>query len=207
MSGEVLPFSQSCENNKAFIVQHLLTLFAGRNQVLEIASGTGQHIETFARACPQLHWTPSDPDPRQRASIKARIRASKLENVEDPMDLDVTGVWPTLTVDSLIVANMLHISAQDTLPALCHGAADVIRPEGILHIYGPFKQSGKHTSESNAEFDRSLKARDAEWGIRELELVVDEACAQGFTLKEVIDMPANNFSIVFCRATAACQSQ
>ena len=202
-----LPYSAPADRNRVPILQVLQRWLPESGSVLEIASGTGQHIEYFARACPQLHWYPSDPDPRQRASIEARIRESKLENVEDPMDLDVTGVWPTLTVDSLIVANMLHISAHATLPALCHGAADVIRPEGILHIYGPFKQSGEHTSESNAEFDRSLQARDAEWGIRELELVVDEACAHGFTLKEVIDMPANNFSIVFCRASAACQSQ
>jgi cyclopropane fatty-acyl-phospholipid synthase-like methyltransferase len=197
-----LLFSAPADRNRAPILQVLKRWLPDSGSVLEVASGTGQHVEYFARACPGLRWYPSDPDAQQRASIDARISASGLDNIEDAIDLDVRRTWPTLTVDSLIVANMLHISTQDTLPALCRGAATAIRPGGILHIYGPFKlakQGGQHTSVSNSDFDRSLRDRNPEWGIRELEKVIEEAAEWGFTLRQVVDMPANNFSIVFDR--------
>jgi len=190
-------YSAPADRNREPILQVLQRWLPKNGTVLEIASGTGQHIEHFARALPDLRWQPSDPDPRQRASIGARINDSELDNVADPIDLDVLADWPDINVDAVIVANMLHISVPATLPAFFRGTAEVIEPGGILHIYGPFKRSGAHTTESNAEFDRSLRERNPVWGIRDLERVVEEATASDLTLREIVDMPANNFSLIF----------
>ena len=165
-------------------------------RVLEIASGTGQHVVHFARALPGLTWQPSDPDPRQRASIVARVAQAGLGNVEPPLDLDVRTVWKVHEVDAVIVANLLHISEPDTLSGLCEGAAGALCAGGLLHIYGPFRRGGGHTSPGNRAFDASLRAQSPSWGIRDLESVLAAAVAEGFVVRRIIDMPANNLSLV-----------
>ena len=185
------------ERNRVPILEVLRRVLPARGSVLEIASGTGQHIEYFAQSLPGLYWIPSDPDPTHRASISARISAAALENVDEPLDLDVLADWPRLFVDAVIVANLLHISPPETLSALCEGAARMMPPGGVLHIYGPFKRHGAHTSEGNTAFDRSPRERNPAWGIRDLERVIAVAAASGFVNREIIDMPANNFSVVF----------
>lgn len=179
----------------AVLRQHL----PRRGKVLELASGTGQHVVHFAAALPRLTWLPSDPDPGQRASIVARIAAARLDNVKPPLDLDVCGRWPLLEVDAVITANLLHVSPPDTLPALCAGAAGVLVPGGILQVYGPFNRDGVYTSEGNARFDVALRAENPAWGIRDLEALTAAAAERGLSLREVVDMPANNLSVVFHR--------
>lgn len=185
------------ERNRVPILDVLRRVLPARGRVLEIASGTGQHVAYFAKELPDLHWLPSDPDPAQRASISARIGAAGLANVDEPLDVDVLAEWPRLFVDAVIVANLLHVSPPETLAALCEGAAMVLPPGGVLHIYGPFKRHGAHTSTGNTEFDRSLRERNPAWGIRDLERVVEVAAANQLIRQEVVAMPANNFSLVF----------
>ncbi len=130
------------------------------------------------------------------ASAEVAGDQAALTNVAEPIFLDVLDEWPSDPVDAVITANLLHISLPEVLPALCQGAANVLRPGGWLFIYGPFKRHGAHTSESNRRFDASLKEQQPAWGIRDLEKVIDVATANGFQLHEVVAMPANNFSIV-----------
>lgn len=168
--------------------------------VLEIASGTGQHVAFFAASLPHLFWQPSDPDADARASINARIQADGLGNVAAPLRLDLLEDWPPLQVDAIITANLLHISEPAVLPALMGKAGELLAAGELLHIYGPFKVDGEFTSDSNAAFDASLRARNPRWGIRDLETVTGEAQANGFSAPEVRDMPANNFSLLFRRS-------
>ena len=194
-------YSAPAERNRQFILDVLAPALPDQGSVLEIASGTGQHVTFFAAALPQLNWLPSDPDPDARASISARVQAEGLTNVAVPLDLDLLESWPAMEVDAIITANLLHISAPEVLPALMQMASELLRASGLLHIYGPFKVGGSFTSPSNADFDASLRARNPAWGIRDLETVIDSAAAVGFAGPAVRDMPANNLSVSF-RLTA-----
>lgn len=196
-----LLISPPAERNKEPILEVLKRVLPPTGTVLEVASGTGQHIVHFAAALPDLQWIPSDPDPVHRESIAAHTVEAGLDNVAAPLDLDVLDDWGIEAVDAVIVANLLHIAPREVLPALCRGAAAVLVPGGILHVYGPFKRGGRHTSEGNARFDASLRAQDPRWGLWDLEDVLDAAARCGFEVEEVVEMPANNLSLVL-RKTA-----
>ncbi len=192
-----LAFSSAAERNSAPILEVLKNELPSVGRVLEIASGTGQHVAFFAGELPSLQWLPSEPNGDMHAAIVSRTAA--LANVAAPIHLDVMQDWPDIEVDAVIVANLLHISPAATLQALCAGAGRVCTTTGALHIYGPFKQHGEHTASSNAAFDFSLRARNPLWGIRELEGVIDTAARNGFVLHRQQAMPANNFSLLFRR--------
>lgn len=191
----------AADRNRAPILAVLQRVLPQSGLVLEIASGTGQHVAHFAAALPHLQWQPSDPDPAQRASIRARLAGSGLDNVAEPIELDVLGSWPALTADAIIVANLLHVSAPDALPALCAGAGRVLSGGGLLHVYGPFRRNGAHTSTGNARFDRALRLQNPAWGIRNVEDLLGHAAEHGLGDTEVIAMPANNLSVI-CRRSS-----
>ena len=192
-------FSAPAERNRQFILDVIGPELPDHGTVLEIASGTGQHVMFFAAALPRLLWQPSDPDPDSRASIAARIEAAGLDNVSEPLDLDLLEHWPALNASAILTANLLHISEPEALPALMKKAGEILSSGGLLHIYGPFKREWAFTSASNADFDASLRSRNPRWGIRDLEAVTADAVAHGFNEPVVRDMPANNFSLVFRR--------
>ena len=192
-------YSAPAERNRQFILDVLVPALPASGRVLEIASGTGQHVTYFAAALPHLQWQPSDPDTAARTSIAARTQAEGLGNVAEPLDLDLLATWPPLEVDAIITANLLHISAPEVLPALMQKAGALLPAGGLLHVYGPFKVDGAFTSESNATFDASLRARDPSWGIRDLAAVTAAAEEAGLQSTDVRDMPANNLSLCFRR--------
>ena len=165
--------------------------------VVEIASGTGQHVAHFAAALPDLVWQPSDADLRVHESIRAWIETEELTNVRAPIALDVRQPWPLARADAVLCINMIHISPWEATLALIEGAGRVLPPGGVLFLYGPYRRFGRHTAASNAAFDASLRASDPEWGVRDLEAVEERAEAAGFRLKEIVEMPANNLSVVF----------
>lgn len=194
-----LPFSPAADRNKEPILSCLRELLPEAARVLEVASGTGQHVVHFAAALPATRWQPSDPESEARRAITARLESLSLTNVSAPIELDVTGAWPVLSADALYTANMLHISEPETVAGLMQGAASVLGHDGRLLIYGPFKRGGVQVSPSNEAFDQSLRARNPRWGIRDLEEVASVAEQAGFELSKVIDMPANNFLLSFER--------
>lgn len=168
--------------------------------VLELASGTGQHAVFFAAALPHLRWQPSDPDPHCLASIEAWRAEARLANVLPPIRIDVRDAdWGVAAVDVIFNANLIHIAPWSVAEALFRGAGRVLRPEGLLFLYGPFRIGGRHTAPSNAAFDADLRRRNPEWGVRDLERVVELAREAGLRLLETNDMPANNLLIVFRR--------
>ena len=166
--------------------------------VLEVASGTGQHAVHFAQALPHLHWQPTDLDPAALASIAAWVQEAGLSNLRAPQPLDVRGAWPVDRADALFCANMVHISPWACTLGLLEGAARLLDVGAPLVLYGPYRRGGAHTAPSNAAFDESLRARDPAWGVRDLEAVVDHA--RGFALEEVVQMPANNLTVVLRRS-------
>ena len=190
----------TAERNKAPILDVLARVLPRRGLVLEIASGTGQHVLHFAKALSGLTWQPSDPDAELRESIALRVREEQRANVNSPIDLDVTKLpWPLQTADAVLAINLIHVAPWSATLALFKGAKALLSTEHVLFLYGPYRRFGHHTSESNAQFDLDLRAHNPEWGLRDLEAVSEVAFARGFVLSEVVEMPANNFSLVFKR--------
>lgn len=197
MSPDLL-HSPATDRNKQPILDVLRDILPPEGRVLEIASGTGQHVMYFADALPNLVWQPTDPDEPSRATIQARVRAAGLTNVHDPVDLDVRDApWPVKLSNAVLCINMIHISPWTATEALFSNARSILSSAGILYLYGPYSQSGRDITASNKAFDASLRSRNPEWGIRSLEQVVHFAETQGFVLEKTKDMPANNLSVVF----------
>ena len=203
---EPIPQSAAAERNKGPILEVLRGVLPPRGVVLEVASGTGQHVVHFAAALPALIWQPSDPNPERRATIAARLAAARLGNVRAPLALDVHAEsWPLGgVVDAVVCINMIHIAPATAITALLAGAGRSLQPGGgVLVLYGPFKQYGRHSAPSNAAFDATLRAENSDWGVRELEAVTDAAAVAGFARSAVVAMPANNLCVVFTRAIRA----
>jgi len=168
--------------------------------VLEVASGSGEHIVHFAEALPDLEFQPSDPDAEARASIDDWVQTQGLGNVRTAMALDAAREsWPIEHADAVLCCNMIHIAPWEAAVGLITGAAGVLAGGGTLYLYGPYRREGRHTAPSNEAFDRDLRQRNPAWGVRDLEAVATLAVARGFGPPEIIDMPANNLSLVFKR--------
>jgi len=176
-------------------------LAAKTGSVLEIGSGTGQHIVTYAARCPHLTFWPSDIMESHRASIEAYRRAVALANIRPPRSIDLT--QPDWAWDGILAAilciNVIHIAPWAVAQNLMRGAGRHLEPGGLLLMYGPYKRGGAHTAPSNEAFDASLRGRNPAWGIRELEAVADLAAANGLTMVKTVDMPANNLALAFER--------
>jgi hypothetical protein len=201
--------SAPADRNKQAILEVLLTVLPARGVALEIASGTGQHVAWFAAAMPNWTWQPTDFDEGpfgSFASIEAHVAQAGLTNVRAPVRLDVTAPqWSVgeRSFDAIYCANMLHIAPWAACSGLMAGAARHLAPNGVLVTYGPYLEDDVPTAPSNLQFDESLRARDAAWGIRRLEDVEQEAERAGLALRERHAMPANNLLLVFGRAGAA----
>ena len=188
------------ERNRDPILEVLRRVLPPTGLVLEIASGTGQHVAYFARALPALKWQPSDPSEPHRDSVRAWTSAATVENVADPVALDVESwPWPVTRADAILNINLIHIAPWSAAVALFQGAARVLPAGGVLFMYGPFKRGGVHTAESNQRFDQRLRGEDPRWGVRDLEAVQAVAAEAGFEPPEIVAMPANNLSLVFRR--------
>lgn len=168
--------------------------------VLEIASGTGEHAVFFAENLTGCDWQPSDAEPAALASIAAWRAQAGLVNLRPPLRLDVCDdLWPVERADAMVCANMIHIAPWDCALGLMAGAGRVLGTGGVLVLYGPFKQGGRHTALSNQAFDADLKARNPHWGVRDLEAVDVAAQAAGLGHMETVAMPANNLCVVWRR--------
>jgi SAM-dependent methyltransferase len=169
--------------------------------ILEVASGTGEHVVHFAAHLPGLVFQPSDPDPSARASIDDWVHTSGLVNIRPAAALDAeASAWPVERADAVLCSNMIHIAPWPAAVGLIAGAARALPTDGLLFLYGPFRHSGRHTAPSNEAFDRSLRRQNPEWGVRDLEAVSTLAADHGFDPPDVIDMPANNLSLLFRRS-------
>ena len=182
---------------RAVLQPHLPT----RGLVLEIASGSGEHVVHIAAASsPDLVFQPTDPSPAAIASIDAWTAAHGLANVRPALALDASSPqWPVAHADAVLCINMIHIAPWSAAEGLMRGAARVLPDNGLLYVYGPYRRDGRHTSPSNERFDEELREQNEAWGVRDLEAVVALATRNGFTHPIIEQMPANNLSLIFRR--------
>jgi SAM-dependent methyltransferase len=193
-------FAPAIERNRQPILDVLSRVLPDSGRVLEVASGSGEHALWFAQHLYPLIWQPSDPDPACRRSIAAHAAGAGLANLEASLELDAArSDWPIETADAVVCINMIHIAPWAAAEGLVAGAARILPPGGVLYLYGAYMRGGRHTAPSNAAFDAALRAGNPDWGLRDIEAVAEAAGAQGLVLSEVVEMPANNLSLVFTR--------
>lgn len=186
--------------NAVPILEVLRDVLPAEGLVLEIASGSGEHVLAFACGFPNLTWQPSDPDPVALASIAAWRAAEGVPNLLAPLRLDASAPdWPLERAGAILCINMVHISPWSATLGLLDGAARLLAPGAPLYLYGAYRRDGVPTAPSNEAFDRSLRERNPDWGVRRLEDVTAEAERRSLALDRVVEMPANNLSVIFRR--------
>jgi SAM-dependent methyltransferase len=174
--------------------------------VLEVGSGTGEHVVAYAAQSPTITWWPSDIHPRHLASIAAWHAHAGPANLQAPLRIDLLAAdWDAALpmrdrLAAIVCINVLHISPWRVTENLLAGAGRRLRPDGRLFVYGPFRRSGAHTAPSNAAFDASLRAQDPEWGVRDTGDIAAVADRCGLGIAEMAPMPANNFTLVIGRS-------
>ena len=186
-------------------IGNVLSKLVPRNGlILEIASGSGEHAVIFQKRFPGIIWQASDPEISHRNSISAWIDYQGLtKRMPQPIDLNVEKKpWPLTpmmrsTIQGAICINMIHISPWSCTKALFEESIKFLKKNQFLILYGPFFRKGKITSESNISFDQSLKLQNPFWGIRHLDSVNEIAFKNGFVQEKIIEMPANNLSVIY----------
>lgn len=197
-------YSSAAARNRGPILDVLRAVLPAAGLVLEIASGSGEHVIHFATHLPRLKFLPSDPDAATRESIAAWIKAAGAANVLAPVALDAASTpWPVAKAAAIVCINMIHISPWAATEGLFAGARRILPAGAPLYLYGPYKRGGAHTAASNVAFDESLRRWNAAWGVRDLEDVAACAAENGFGELQVIEMPANNLSVLFRRVPLA----
>ncbi len=195
--------ASAAERNRGPILNVLERVLPKRGTVLEIASGTGHHVVWFAERLPRLTWQPSDLDPDCRANIAGWTADSGLANILPPREIDACARdWGIDGVQAVLCSNMIHIAPLRAAQGLIAGAGRLLAARQPLFLYGPFSRGGNHSAPSNEAFDESLRARNPEWGVRDLDEIAAFAEGRGFGLDEIVEMPANNLSVIF-RMTGA----
>ncbi|MDX2102708.1 MAG: DUF938 domain-containing protein [Alphaproteobacteria bacterium] len=194
-------YAPAVQRNREPLRDVLAEVLPASGLVLEVASGTGEHAVFFAEAFPGLAFQPTDADAEARASIDAWVALTGQGNLRPALALDAAAAeWPITAADAVMCINMIHIAPWAACLGLMAGAARCLSPGSPLILYGPYRRDGQHTAPSNEEFDRSLKARNSAWGVRDLEAVTTAAAAVGFAPPIITAMPANNFTLVFRRS-------
>lgn len=201
-SGAVRKHAPATLRNREAIAAELAALLPAHGTVLEVASGSGEHAAFFAERFPDLIFVPSDPDAAARASIASWCAG--LTNVAPPLAIDAAaGAWPIATADAVLCINMVHISPWAATVGLFRACAALLPPGGPLILYGPYREAGVETAESNLAFDESLKARDPAWGLRDVAELDRLAADCGLARTARIAMPANNLMLVYCSGAGA----
>jgi hypothetical protein len=201
MPGDSRRYAPATARNRGPILDVLRSILPSSGTVLEVASGTGEHVVHFARALPMLEWQPSDPSGEARRSINAWIAAEELENVRSPLNVDASSdSWPIYHAAAIVCINMIHISPWTSTEGLMRGARRILEAGAPFYLYGPFRRASRPIEPSNVAFDEDLRSRNPRWGLRELDDVAACAGSHGFVLDRVVEMPANNLSVIFRRS-------
>ena len=201
-------FFSATGRNKDCIEGVLSRIIKKKGSILEIGSGSGEHGVFFQKRFPEIIWQTSDPELVHRKSISSWIEYEKLDKkMPQPLDIDVDKIpWkiPLDLADSLqgiVSINMIHVAKWTCTESLFRESGKLLNKGKFLILYGPFKIGNKHISQSNYFFDNSLKIKNNFWGVRNLEAVSDEAKKNGFFEEDIINMPANNFSIIYKKSS------
>lgn len=195
---EDLPFAPACERNKQPILEVLQQVLPQSGLVLEIGSGTGQHVVHFSRRLPLLLWQPSE-QAENLPGLQKRLDLEAEANVLPAFVLDVAASWPELTCQAVISSNTAHIMSWPEVVCMFRGVSGLLKPGGVFCLYGPFNEDGHFTSSSNQHFDQSLKARSPLMGLRDVLELEKLAQSSHMQLEQKFNMPANNQILVFCK--------
>ena len=201
--GKPLLFSEACERNKQPIADALARWLPRPARVLEIGSGSGQHAVHITRRISQVHWQPSERaehclDLQQRIDLEGRSQLAAASQLADAITLDVSaGPWPDGPYEAVFTANTAHIMPASAVPELVAGAAAVLAPGGLLLLYGPFSDGGRHSAPSNAAFDAHLRSIDPAMGVRDADWITALAESRGLRALADVAMPANNRLLIF----------
>ena len=194
------------DRNRDPILKVFKEIFPKSGNILELASGGGNHINYFAPHFPQLQFQPSDYNVDVFETIKQKRADQRNGNVADPIKIDLTApeTWPDpkdRLYDVIFVVNLFQVAPVSIADGIAQVAARVLTKDGFVAIYGPFRVDGKYTTQSNEAFDKEiLAAQVPEWGLKDVRDLEKTANKYGVALKKIIDMPANNFILVFGRA-------
>ena len=201
-------FFSATQRNRDCIGDVLSQIIKNNGSILEIGSGSGEHGVVFQKRFPKIIWQTSDPNLLHRKSIISWIEYEELDKkMPQPLELDVEKVpWEVSlnlahSLQGIVSINMIHVAQWTCTVALFKESGKLLNKGQFLILYGPFKIDNKHTSQSNYLFDRSLKMQNDLWGIRNLEEVSDEGKKNGFFQEDIINMPANNFSIIYTKVS------
>jgi len=195
-------YAPAALRNREPILAVLKSYLHDAGLILEIASGSGEHCVYFAENLPSYFYQPSDPDRAARASIDAWVKEKALANALPALDIDASSSpWAVSPAHAIICINMIHISPWAAAAGLFQGAASALFSNGLLFTYGPYRKNGTHISKSNEQFDENLRRENPEWGVRDLEAVIDVAAKNGFSPPLVEEMPANNLMLIFRKLT------
>lgn len=193
--------------NRDYILDVLRRVLPDDGTILEVASGTGEHAVYMAPALSRHHWLPTDVDPGRLQSVASWIAAAPAPNILKPVALDASAPrWPfedlppTRPITAILAINLIHIAPWEVCLGLMNGAGRILGAGGVLYLYGPFMKDGQHTAPSNEAFDRKLRSENPGWGVRDLRDVEAAATKAGLGLVDVVEMPANNLSVIFRKA-------
>lgn len=194
------PYSAACERNRDPILEILKQVITTDDKrLLEVGSGTGQHAVYFAPHFPWMEWYPTDVQ-ANLVGMKLWFDEYKISSIQKPQRMEVgKDELPKLKFEIIYTANTFHIMHWKECKSLMKMFGGRLREGARVIIYGPFKYEGQFTSESNAEFDQTLKAKDPMSGIRSFEDVNNAMVKNGFELTMDVDMPANNQMLVYTR--------
>ncbi|MEP2989539.1 MAG: DUF938 domain-containing protein [Parasphingorhabdus sp.] len=194
-------YAPATMRNRDAIVAGLREVLPQTGTILEMASGTGEHAVYFGQKFPNLTFQPSDPDPECCRSIAAWTAREAVENVRPPLQLDaLIKEWDIESPTAIICINMLHIAPWEASIGLFNHAAQLLAPGASLFLYGPYFRDGVEPAQGNLDFERSLKSRNLQWGIRDVSDVDKLANQNGFVQERLIEMPANNISLIYRKA-------
>lgn len=197
MTSRKKPYAEACDENAGPILEVLQAWLPAQGKLLEIGSGTGQHAVRFAEALPGIRWQTSD-RAEMHEGIMMWLDEANLPNLLSPIHLDVLhDPWPERQFDAVFSANTAHIMPMEAVAAMFAGVAQVLKPDGLFLLYGPFMYDGEHTSESNWRFDRWIRSWEAHRGIRDVSWLKQVAAPLGLSLMEDIEMPMNNRTLVW----------
>jgi len=188
--------------NREPILELFKRILPSYGTILEIASGSGQHITYFAKNIDALTWQPSDADPNILPSIAAWTKSQNLEEkILPPLLIDTRmpnwHIKDSETLSAIIIINLVHIAPWNVITSLFKQAENLLKSDSLLYFYGPYKINNLHTSTSNEKFDQALKCQNIEWGVRNLDDLITLATFHNFRLMETVPMPANNRSVIF----------
>jgi hypothetical protein len=197
-----LPVWPAAERNKQPILDVLRRVLPSQGSLLEVASGTGQHAAHFAAGLDGWTIQPSDSDAEHLETLRRRVEVERNARLLQPLELDVTQTAPPVSPTAIYCANMVHIAPWSACLGLFALAGRLLPSDGLLLTYGPYSLHGVHTAVSNERFDESLKARNPEWGVRDVDELSAVAGEHGFALTETCQMPANNLLLVWRRRSS-----